>query len=192
MNTDLLPSRSNGPRPAQDRATPGRVAKILGALIGAVAACALILPVPAGAATSCPTHGLTLHVAGKASLDVVGLSAQAVSCTKAVTVAREVARDLATGGSISVSGAAGIAIASTTPCAGCATETHVALTYPTGTINVTLKGATKLSAAGSTTLPFPAVPVPRIPGLQFPSFPSLPNIPTFPAPVNPNSGITTV
>jgi hypothetical protein len=162
---------------------------MLGAFIGALAACALFLPAAAGATTSCSTHGLAPHVAGKASLDVVGLSAQGFSCTKAASVAREVAHDLAAGDSINLSGAAGIDIASTTPCVKCATETHVALSYPNGTISVVLKGATKLSSAGSGTIPVPTLP---FPGFQVPSFPGFPNIPSFPAPADPNSGITTV
>jgi len=186
MNSGLLLSRLNAPGADEDRVKAGRAGVILGAFIGALVACALILPAPAMAATSCSTPGHTLHVAPKANLDVVGLSAQGFPCTKAIAVAREVARDLAAGSSISLSGAAGIDITSTTPCAGCATETHVSLSYPTGTINVSLKGATRLSSSGGAMFPSPALPFPRIPDFPFP------NIPSFPAPTIPNSGITTV
>jgi len=138
-----------------------------------------------------PVKGLTTH-AGKVGVDVVGLSTQGLSCTKADGVARQVAHSLSAGSSLDLTGAAGIAVATTTPCEKCATQTHVSLSYPTGTIEMTLKGATKLFAGTGAAIPFPTIPFPKIPGLQFPSFPRLPNIPNLQSPANPNNGVTTV
>jgi hypothetical protein len=189
MSTSLLPTRIYERLFVQASTRTGGVGRSLGLLIGALSACALMLAAPAGAATSCSTHGLTLRASGKASLQVVGLSAQGVSCAKATGVARRIARDLATGTSITLAGVSGIDVASSTPCANCATQTDVSLSYPAGSVNVSLKGATKLSASGSSAVPTPSLPFPRIPGFEFPAVPALPN---FPTPVNPNSRFTTV
>jgi hypothetical protein len=186
MDSSMFPSCSKAPRAARRGAELGRAAKIVGALAGAGAACALLLPAPAGAATSCSTHGLTLRLTGKASLAVVSLSAQGFTCTRAVAVARQLVRELGAGGSISLSGAAGIDIGSSTPCAACATETQVSLSYPSGTIEVALKGATKLSSGGGTAIPLPGLPFPGLPEVPGPNFPSVPT------PTNPGSGVTTV
>jgi hypothetical protein len=184
MTTHLFSSCLNAPRLLKDREKSGRVRNLLGALTVAVAAYALILPAPALAATNC--QGLTLRVAGKARVDVVGLSAEGFSCTKATTVARQVAREITAGRSLNLSGATGIEIASTTRCSGCAAETRVSLGYPTGTINVLLRGAAKLPSVGTATIPFPVLPFPRIPDFPFP------DVPTLPAPTIPDTGVTTV
>lgn len=177
MNTSLLSGRWSASWSTEDRGKSGRVVRILGALIGGLAACALILPAPASAATTCSTQGLTLHFVGKARLDVVGLTVQGFSCAKAGAVTRQIVRDLSTGGSISLSGVAGMEISSDVPCARCVTETQVSLSYPNGTIDVSLKGMTKAPPSGSIPFALPSLPLPRIPGFVFPSIPSL----SFPA-----------
>jgi hypothetical protein len=186
----LLAHRSTSKRSSTGQATLGRAGRLVATLICALATWALLAPASAAAATTCPVHGLTIH-AGKVGVDVVGLSAQGVSCQKAVDAARQVAHGLAGGSSLNLAGPAGIAVATTTPCEKCATQTHVTLSYPTGTIKMTLKGATKLFARAGAAIPFPTIPFPRIPGFQFPSFPRFPNIPNFPSPV-PSNGTTTV
>jgi len=168
-------------------------AKVVGPLIGVLAACALALPGPAVGAAGCSTHRLQFPASGRASLQVVGLSADGFSCAKAASVARTVARELGTGRPIALAGVNGIDINSNS-CPSCVSETHVSLTYRTGTINLILKGKSVLSGPGSDTLPFPALPFPalpfpRIPGFQPPTFPTIPSVPT---PMNPNSGVTTV
>ena len=166
----------------------GRAGRLAAALICALAVCVLLTP-PSARAAACPVQGLTTHN-GKAAIDVVGLSARGVSCAKAAGVARQVARSLATGNSLNLAGAAGVAIATMTPCAKCATQTHVSIGYPAGTIKMTLKGAAKLAGRAAAVIPFPNIPFPKIPG--FPSFPRLPNIPGRVSPSSPNDGVTTV
>src|SRR5579871_2708439 len=76
----------------------GRVGRLVAGMICALAAWALLAPASA-AATICPVQGLTSH-AGKVSVDVVGLSTQGLSCTKADGVASQVAHSLAAGSSL--------------------------------------------------------------------------------------------
>src|SRR5579872_470175 len=102
----------------------------------------LMLAAPGNAATRCD---VTATPMAHSQWKVVQLSVQGVGCAKAATVARQVGVDLAAGKPLTLSGASGIDIASTTPCANCATKTHVAITYPNGTIDVSLTGKTNVA-----------------------------------------------
>jgi hypothetical protein len=150
----------------------------------------LMLATPANAATRCD---VTATPMASSQLKVVQLSVQGVGCAKATTVARQVGVDLAAGKPLTLSGVSGIDIASTAPCANCATKTQVAITYPKGSIDVSLAGKTKVASPAASgalpAVPFPQIPpttLPRIPGFTFPSIPGFPN------PDSSNSGAVTV
>jgi hypothetical protein len=96
---------------------------------------------------SCSIRGL-----GVASVHVVGLSAEGVSCTSARTIAGKVAADLAHGRSISIPGSVGFGMSQQT-CTGCKTTTSISVTYPHGKVTVSLTGGT--GSTGPTT-PMPS------------------------------------
>jgi hypothetical protein len=154
----------------------------------AALASVLMLAAPANAATRC-------HVTATptSQLKVVQLSVQGVGCAKAATVARQVGVDLAAGKPLTLSGVSGIDIASTTACANCATKTQVAITYPKGTIDVSLAGKTKVARPAASGA-LPTVTFPQIPSITFPRIPgfTIPSIPSFPNPDSSNSGAVTV
>ena len=191
MNILVLAGCPAGTPPPKGPINLARAGRLLAALICVLAAWIILTPASAAAATTCPVQGLTVH-AGKVGVNVVGLSAQGISCTKAIGVARQVAHSLTVGNALNLAGAAGIAIATITPCNTCVPQTHVSLSYPAGTIKMTLTGATKLFAGTGAAIPIPTIPFPKIPGFQFPDFPRFPNIPNFPSPVNPNQSATTL
>ena len=99
---------------------------------------------------ACSTSGLG---GGTARYKVVDLSASGVGCTKARSVAKQVADELAHGRPISLRGVQGFAINSTS-CTGCKTTTQVALTYASGRVTISLGGKPSTGSA-----PTPIAPV---------------------------------
>jgi hypothetical protein len=115
-------------------------------------------------AGACSTHGLRFPAGGEAARGyrVVSLSARGVPCATARSVASRVAHDLLRGQGISVAGAVGFGLTEES-CTGCATTTNVSVSYPHGTIIVSLRGAGAASG-GSIPAPSPTLPVPAGPG----------------------------
>jgi hypothetical protein len=107
---------------------------------------ALCLAGSAGAtrsAATCSVQGLAVS-----SVHVIGLRAQGLSCLSARTVAGRVAADLAHGRSISISGSVGFGM-STSMCTGCRTTTTVTITYPHGSLAISLRGGSGGVAPGT-------------------------------------------
>jgi hypothetical protein len=105
----------------------------------------------AGAARlgTCTTTGLS----ASAGYKVVALTASGVSCSKARSVAAQIAGELAHGRPIAVAGVEGFAI-NTTMCGGCKPTTQVALRYPAGKVTISIGG--KGSAGNAPSPPAPA------------------------------------
>jgi hypothetical protein len=113
---------------------------------------------------ACSTHGLTFssHVRPASAYSVVALRAHGLPCATARTVASRVAQELLHGQGISVSGAVGFGMTEQSCTGGCgAPTTSVSISYPHGTITVSLRGAA--SGSGGTT-PAPTLPTPGEPG----------------------------
>lgn len=172
--------------------SPTRTARSSAVAFLAAAAVLLLLPSAGFAATSGTTACVSPSVARPASLQtrvkvsILRLSVQGLSCGRGVTVARRVAADLAAGRSIAVTGASSISIVSTSACTTCAPSTQVSVGYPSGVVNVSLRGGS--SSVGSVDVPNPAGLWPP----DFPNFP-IPNLPGSPFPQSPgSSGVTTV
>jgi hypothetical protein len=124
------------------------------AAIGALCVCSPVLAKTATAVT-CSTKGLS---AGKAK--VTEVQADGMSCTNALTVAREVAADVVNNRAVSVPGVSGFAM-STDSCIGCGgTTTKVGLTYASGAkLTISIRGG----SSGVTINPGPTLPTPSIP-----------------------------
>jgi hypothetical protein len=99
---------------------------------------------------SCSTSGLAPASSSASRYKVVSLGAAGVPCSKARTVAQQVADELTHGRPISVAGVQEFAI-NTLTCTGCKPTTQVALTYATGKITISLGGK-----ASSASLPAPS------------------------------------
>ena len=106
--------------------------------------------VGASASTSCSTTGLAVPASGHTGYRVVELRAQGVRCTKARSVARQVAEDLSHNRSVSLAGISGIGISSMS-CAGCTPSTQVSISYPDGQVTVSLRGSASPSPPGGST-----------------------------------------
>jgi len=182
--------RSSGCPPEQPaRIGPARLIAV--GLIGTLAACVVLIGAPSGASapqtsmTCSPPKGVAGSAAGakQSPVAVLSVKVRGLSCAKGVSVAREVAGDLATGKAISVTGSTGLDLSSTSTCASCAARTEVSIVYPHGAITLSIRGATMTSSAG-----IPST----IPGFPFPFGPTMP----FPAspfsPSPPSGGVTTV
>ncbi|MBV8080421.1 MAG: hypothetical protein JO186_08610 [Actinobacteria bacterium] len=105
-----------------------------------------------GSATVCPTDGLSAGGAAK----VVKLTAEGVGCTKARAIARRVAQQVGAGKPVDAAGAQGLSynvVASCSP--QCTSMTQVALTYPNGTVTITL-GHTLKTTPSPAPAPVPA------------------------------------
>jgi hypothetical protein len=141
---------------------------LLGLLICGSAAAAAV----ERAATGCSTHGLSFSFGKAGKYSVTQLGADGVPCSKARTVARQVALDLLHNRPITLSGAEGLGM-STSSCSGCgtATTTKIALTYSYGKVTVSLTGA---GTPSSPNIPLPLDPLPTIPIDPFPTIPSTP------------------
>jgi hypothetical protein len=120
--------------------------------------------------SSCSTKGLTFASGKKASYKVVQLGAEGITCSKARTVAQQVALDLLHGKPVSLAGASGLGMSTVSEGAGPA-KTQISLTYPNGKITVSLSGS---GGSSSPSLPFPSNPFPTIPSNPFPT-PSTPS-----------------
>jgi hypothetical protein len=157
---------------------PNVICKVLplGALatLASIAFLASASPAVAGgrAASSCSTKGLSFATGKKASYKVVQLGAEGLTCSKARTVAQQVALDLLHGKPLTLDGVSGLGMSTVSDGSGPA-KTQISLTYPQGKITVSLSGSGGSSASIN---PFPSSP--------FPSIPSNP----FPTPTNPSSG----
>jgi hypothetical protein len=112
-----------------------------------LALCICAISSGAQAKSSCSIRGL-----GVASVHVVGLSVEGMSCTSARTIAGKVAADLAHGRSISIPGSVGFGMSQQT-CTGCKTTTSISVTYPHGKLTVSLTGGTGQTAP---TTPMPS------------------------------------
>jgi hypothetical protein len=104
-------------------------------ILGAAVFLALGGGASAAQRSACSTGGLVATHAYK----VVSLRTSGVPCSKARTVAQQVADELMQGRPVSISGVEGLALA-TTSCTGCTTTTQVALSYPNGKITISLGG----------------------------------------------------
>lgn len=126
------------------------------------------------ATTTCSTRGLRAATGGgrtSSPLSVVRLDAEGVSCSRAAGVARQVVADLAGGKPVSVNGAEGIDIVSSSACGGCASETQLSLTYPAGVVTIEVRGALPGSSG---TGQLPSTPFPQFPDFPFPQVPTIP------------------
>ncbi len=123
-------------------------------------------------ATTCSTQGLAFSAGKTAQYKVVQLRSDGVPCSKARTIAQQVARDLLRNKPIALNGVEGLGM-STNSCSGCGTAatTQIALSYPTGKITVSLKGR---GAAGASGTPLPSNPFPAMPFNPFPTIPGAP------------------
>jgi hypothetical protein len=120
-----------------------------------------------GLAVACPTRGLAVSAGGASGYRVVGLHAAGLSCRMARGVARRVAEDLLRNRSLSFADASGFSVSQVT-CGGCRSKTEVAISYPDGSIDMSLTG----TALGTpNTLPNtgpstgPGTPPPGAPGV---------------------------
>ncbi len=110
-----------------------------------LAACALLGTQPAaasarhGLAVACSTRGLAVSAGGASGYRVVGLHAAGLSCETARGVARRVAEDLLRNRSLSFTDASGFSVSQVT-CGGCRSRTDVAISYPDGSIDMSLTG----------------------------------------------------
>ena len=140
------------------------------------AGCLVLVAMSAAAPTvSCTTRGLVPHTTGDhAVMSVTTVSAIGIGCEKALAVARSVAAEVELGKPISMSGPADFTMSQTTSCAGCATQTHLTISYPGGgVVEIGLKG----SGANATTSPAPFPALPSVPGLPKDFWKSFPNLP---------------
>lgn len=88
---------------------------------------------------ACPTRGLAVSAGGASGYRVVGLHAAGLSCQTARGVARSVAEDLVRNRSLSFAHASGFSV-SQVSCSGCRSKTEVAISYPDGSIDMSLTG----------------------------------------------------
>jgi len=126
----------------------------------------------------CSTKGLAFSTGKKASYKVVQLGAEGVTCSKARTVAQQVALDLLHGKPVSLDGVSGLGMSTISDGSGPA-QTQISLTYPNGKITVSLSGT---GGGSSSSNPIPNNPFPTIPSNPFPT-------PTTPSPGNGNTTI---
>jgi len=112
-----------------------------GALASLVALCAAGVSTAATGRAECSVEKL-----GASSVRVVQLRATGIACVQARRVAGQVAADLAHGRSVSVTGSVGFGMTQQT-CTGCKTTTTVTITYPHGSLAISLRGG---SGANST------------------------------------------
>jgi hypothetical protein len=115
------------------------------------------------AATSCSTKGLAFSSGKKASYKVVQLGADGVTCSKARTVAQQVALELLKGKPISVAGVSDFGMSTISVGAGPA-KTQISLTFANnGKITVALTGSGGSSSSGGQLPTIPSNPFPTIP-----------------------------
>jgi hypothetical protein len=88
---------------------------------------------------------------GGTSVRVVQLRATGIACVQARKVAGLVAADLAQGRSVSVTGSVGFGMTQQT-CTGCKTTTTVTITYPHGSLAISLRGG----SGANPTAPMPS------------------------------------
>ena len=116
-------------------------------LTGAGAFVSLVALCVAGALSAAADHfQCSVGNLGASSVHVVQLRATGIACVQARRVAGHIASDLAHGRSVSVSGSVGFAMSQQT-CTGCKTTTTVKITYPHGSLAISLRGG---SGANST------------------------------------------
>lgn len=137
------------------------------ATLASVGFLASVSPAVAGgkAAGSCSTKGLAFTSGKKASYKVVQLGAEGLTCSKARTVAQQVALDLLHRRPVSLDGVSGLGMSTVSDGSGPA-KTQISLTYPNGKITVSLRGADGSSPSIN---PFPTDPFPTIPSNPLPT-----------------------
>jgi hypothetical protein len=153
------------------------ISKVLS--LGALAALASIMVLAGGslalasgrAVSSCSTKGLAFSAGKTSSYKVVRLGAEGFACSKARTVAQQVALDLLHGKPVSLHGASGLGMSTVSTGSGPA-KTQISLTYPNGKITVSLSGTGSSGASGNL---FPSNPFPTIPSNPFPTTPATPS-----------------
>jgi hypothetical protein len=122
------------------------------------------------AVSACSTKGLAFSAGKTSSYKVVQLGAEGVTCSKARTVAQQVALDLLHGKPVSLDGVSGLGM-STISDGGGPAKTQISLTYPNGKITVSLSGT---GGGNSSNNLIPSNPFPTIPSNPFPT-PSTPS-----------------
>jgi len=122
------------------------------AVSGALATGAGVASASRLASTSCSTSGLAVPASGHSGYRVVKLRVQGIRCTKARSVALQVAEDLFHNRSVALSGISGIGISSMS-CTGCTPSTQVSISYPDGQMTVSLRGGAGSSPGGPTPPP---------------------------------------
>jgi hypothetical protein len=155
----------------------------------------------ASPAVGCSTHGLQA-VGGKNGVSVTRISANGIGCDRAISIARTVAGQVAHGKALTVPGSTALTMSESVTCTGCPMSTQIALTYPAGGLEITLKGGSETSSEpGTQTIPVPKLPAipgftwPKIPGFtlprgfpkDFPNIPGFPKIPGVTVPGNPST-----
>jgi hypothetical protein len=118
----------------------------------ALAACAPVAQGSAAAASrqeravSCSAHGLAAGSgAAGSTVRVVTLEATGLTCAVARGVARRLAQDVLRGATIRFPRASSLSVSQQT-CSGCSSKTQVAVSFPRGSLRVSL---TRAAAAGS-------------------------------------------
>ena len=131
----------------------GRIAILAVALAG----CLLVMGTGASAArssaatVSCSTRGLS-GGHGHAAARVVGLNVDGLSCRTGRAIAGTIARDLTHGQPISISGASSYSMSESSICTSrCASRTEVSVSYPRGSVEVSLGGAASAGVSGGIT-----------------------------------------
>jgi hypothetical protein len=117
-----------------------------GALVTLAALCVAGTSFAASSRAQCSVEKL-----GASSVHVVQLQATGIACVQARRVAGDIASDLAHGRTVSVSGSVGFAMSQQT-CTGCKTTTTVTITYPHGTLAISLRGG----SGSNSTAPVPS------------------------------------
>lgn len=121
-------------------------------------------------ASSCSTKGLAFTTGKKASYKVVQLGADGLTCSKAHTVAQQVALDLLHGKPLSLDGVSGLGMSTVSDGSGPA-KTQISLTYPKGKITVSLSGS---GGSSPSSVPLPSNPFPSLRSNLFPA-PAVPS-----------------
>ena len=128
----------------------GRKLAAAGALASILALC--VAGMSSGAIRS--SHCSVVKL-GASSVHVVQLQASGIACVQARRVAGHIASDLAHGRTVSVTGSVGFAMSQQT-CTGCRTTTTVTITYPHGSLAISLRGG----SGSNSTVPVPSFGTP--------------------------------
>lgn len=129
---------------------PWRIVVLAVALAGCLLATGTIASAAgsSGAVVRCSTRGLSVGH-GHAAARVVGLNVDGLTCRAGRVIAGTIARDLAHSEPISISGASSYSMSESSTCTSrCASQTEVSVSYPHGSVEVSLGGAASVGVSG--------------------------------------------